>query len=676
MYSFYLFSFIPLVIFSLMVWTDIKRQPQYGKRADYLLISIIVFGLTGAVQFFFSNFAFINFLYFIGIYFLEYSIHSQRIKRSFVFDEFKQRITFLIVITVIMGILAAVSVFIPGYNNLFFYLSAAFALTGYIYCVTKMFAFPEGIIRKNNVQYLYAIVILLLSVFLKLYRNVPYFELFFILNVIYLYRLFKEYYYRKIHNINKQITDLKKIVDYKNKLVNRILNNTQEEDIKIIKKTVEDSIKEAAENLVFSDNRITGSVVYRRTGDILRVDSEDLIYGNCSPLFKMKYMNMLKEKERNEVIVKTTFNLSEIASRPIDAIPVFGEQLIKKILETKQPVSVDPVPSEFKGLQRLIVLYPVINEDKLTGIFVVFKHSTNRIFPVEERTIETIVEDLKVIFSLINGKAVQAERNRLQGEMKTAENIQTSIVPEEIILEGYDCAHLMITATEVGGDVYDFAASPQGYFLGIGDVSGHGLPAGITALIQLVAFQSIVAASRLLEKEIQPYQIYDIVNKVICEINKKRIGSDKFMTQNYLLLKDGVLHHAGAHVIALLYSHKEDKVLELDNFARKTAFLGLSDSITAVSSAGSIKIFPDDILVLYTDGVIEAKNNNSEQFGIDRLKKVILDNSSLSSREIMEKIVASVKEYAKSGDMKKYNGKLADDITLLILKKSEEEGGN
>ncbi len=173
----------------------------------------------------------------------------------------------------------------------------------------------------------------------------------------------------------------------------------------------------------------------------------------------------------------------------------------------------------------------------------------------------------------MHGKEILEERNRLEGEMKIAEKIQTSIVPTKISLDGYEISCNMVTATEVGGDTYDFAQNKFGNYFSIADVCGHGVPAGVMALLQIAAFQTAIETSDLLNKEISISELYDLINKILCKLNRDRIGSDKFMTGNLFVEKKGKFTHSGAHEIALLYKKSSKTVKELQECIVKTAFL-------------------------------------------------------------------------------------------------------
>ncbi len=258
---------------------------------------------------------------------------------------------------------------------------------------------------------------------------------------------------------------------------------------------------------------------------------------------------------------------------------------------------------------------------------------------------------------------------RLAQEMDIARNIQSSILPKNPLLPGYEIAAHMETATEVGGDSYDLLNTPLGNFISIGDVSGHGLPSGIMALIEMSALHGIIQSHLSFGSPPQPDKIYDMVNRVLCEINRDRIGSDKFMTKLLLIEKDGRFFHAGTHEIGLYYDSQRDEILELSEMIDRTAFLGLSELVDSASSLGSFSMAEGDFLLLYTDGLIEAKDAQSEQFGLERTKLWLKKNSKKAPEEILKTLRDELYSFAQEGDVRLHQGHLADDLTMLLIKR-------
>ncbi len=258
---------------------------------------------------------------------------------------------------------------------------------------------------------------------------------------------------------------------------------------------------------------------------------------------------------------------------------------------------------------------------------------------------------------------------RLAQEMDIARNIQSSILPKNPVLPGYEIAAHMETASEVGGDSYDVLNTPLGNFISIGDVSGHGLPSGIMALIEMSALHGIIQSHLAFGSPPQPDKIYDMVNRVLCEINRDRIGSDKFMTKLLLIENEGRFFHAGTHEIGLYYDSKQDAILELAEMIDQTAFLGLSELVDSSTSLGSFTMAEGDFLLLYTDGLIEAKDARSEQFGLERTKQWLKQNCHQAPESILTSLRDELYRFAQDGDVRLHQGHLADDLTMLLIKR-------
>jgi sigma-B regulation protein RsbU (phosphoserine phosphatase) len=717
-------SFFPIIIFSLLLWSDIRNKPQFGSRPRFLLLSILVFSVIACFlvqyrmfDFFweaalsFSLFSIIFALYVLTFFILEYSIHRQRIIKSHVWDDFKENFKNTIVywLLLLCIILCSFLLFVFYKMDLFngsiasaIYRSANFAalkeqgLAGredfktleYLLCLAysivgflllmkyrkKVFELQVGVVRINNFTFNMCILVLILQViyflFFDGFMKPLHLEIYVLLTISYAVRVFMEYFFQRTLNLERSIDKQEQSVLLMNELVTREVSSPLEDDVDILRSTITEELERVKRSLPLCEYAFSGSMLYSLEGDILKVMSPKLINGFCTPLQKTHTIKLLKNKKQiSDSIMKTVYDLKKINSLPLQDLMDWGEQIIKQILENKERIVINQIPDELKGLQRLIVANPIFDKERLIGLFIIFKDSFDKLFPEEENTLKWLIENLKITLAIISGKRIQRERNRLSNEMNIAKNIQTSILPKEVKIPGYEVATNMVTATEVGGDVYDYFCTAVGNYIGIGDVSGHGLPAGIMSLIQLVAFEAVVMTTDNFSRQVKPHVLYDIVNKLLCKINRDRIGSDKFMTQNYFFENGGTFHYAGAHEIALLYRKKQDNVVELKDLSRKTAFMGITELASAKTSAGNFKMRKNDVLLLYTDGAIQARNNYGSQFGIAKLKKILKSNSTIDLNKLIDKIMKALYNHALDGDLKKYSGNFADDVSLFILRK-------
>lgn len=686
----------PVVLLAVLpLWLEIRRREEFGKRPKLLRNSVLCLAVAG----FPSLAAYLELLpktgnwfiflsgasaalYVSSVILLEYSIHFQRIRDSFFEEEtsaqFKKLIApaaivlaavLLAAVLEVMQLLFGINQFLP--TGL---LGAAlliglfwFSLVVYL----ELFQFQAGVIRRKTFTITAVGVISLLTVFSAVVMGRQhYFVWFAIIHVAYLYRVFQEYFFARFIHLNDLFKKLQDTIGLRNELVDRIIHTPVQQDHTVVESMFHAAVEQTQREATLPQYSITGAAVYRRIGDELVCEADDYTFGYCIPLYEIETVRKLNREQLVSKVRDQKFNLRKLKTQSEDASKNFGMSYMRSMVETGEPVKIYDIPACFQGLVSFIAVYPVIDRDNITGCIMVFKDSFHDVFPQEDRNLRTFANNLSTIFNIIDGKQKQEERNRLQGEMEIAKNIQTSIVPKEFSIPGYQIAASMETATEVGGDVYDWIPAEDGNYLAIGDVSGHGLPSGIMTLIQMASLHGAVRAASTLKAQLPVDSLYNIVNQVLCTINRDRIGSDKFMTGNYLYQKDGKIEHAGAHEIALLYSAKSKTVNEIRGMVQRTGYLGISEHVDASSSTGSVEMHEGDVLLLYTDGIIEAMDSSNEQFGIPRMSEVLLNNCNAEPEVIVEALRTAVRNFALNGDLAKHDNHFSDDITLMVVKKT------
>jgi sigma-B regulation protein RsbU (phosphoserine phosphatase) len=712
MNNFLFFSYLAIGIACIVLWADASRRPEYGKRPAVYLVSILLLLFTGLVILFGQALFRENFrlaagpllsslllVSFIAFFVLEYSIHMQRIKKSFLLDIFKKRMIGLWVIGAVSIILLAISIlvfrtklgvrladlfgppipivldalnpYLPA-RNLLFLAFCATLIVGLFY-TNQIFNFHEGIVRQRKYPFIWLIIFTIATVIIvifpfKFISSFPWWT-FVLINILFAARAYQEYFFYRMFHLNDLHGKLTQSEKSRTQIINEVIASTAQEDRRIIGDTLASFLDSAQRSLTVSNFKFNGIMAYRKQGGVLQIDSPELILNYCVPLMKLDAVKRLGQRELNSLIIQQIYDIEQIRATPKESLPEIGHAVVKEMLETKERVIVE-IPASYKPIFRLIVAYPIFNREELTGFVVLFKTEFDQIFPQEDTIIRTLTGNLSIIFAIMEGKGIQKEKNRLSGEMDIARTIQISILPKAVTIPGYEAAGSMVTASEVGGDVYDVFASNFGTYLDIGDVSGHGLPAGMMALIHMSALHGALFTAQSLKKELGIAELYNVINKTLCSINKNRIGSDKFMTCSLLVEKDGTFTHAGTHLISLLYKKKAGEVVELRDMIDKTAFLGLSELVDAKTSVSSFTMESGDVFLLYTDGAIEAKNQNDEQFGMENLKSVFKNAIDRPVEEILRVITSAILEYAEAGDMKKFGGKLADDVSLVALRKS------
>jgi sigma-B regulation protein RsbU (phosphoserine phosphatase) len=236
------------------------------------------------------------------------------------------------------------------------------------------------------------------------------------------------------------------------------------------------------------------------------------------------------------------------------------------------------------------------------------------------------------------------ELGEIHSELELARRIQLSILPACFPASAdFRVAARYIPMTTVAGDMYDFleTADRQAGLL-IADVSGHGIPgAFIAAMVKMAAASQRVQAA-------EPARMLTAMNAALCGNTQ-----GQYVTAAYVHLDAtaGELRYAAAGHPAMLLL-RQGMVTEVAENGLPLAVL-----TDAVYSNKTLALEAGDRLMLYTDGLVEARNARGELFGEDRLSAELLDSASLTADAAADRIVKSARQWAKLQE---------DDLTLLV----------
>jgi phosphoserine phosphatase RsbU/P len=237
-------------------------------------------------------------------------------------------------------------------------------------------------------------------------------------------------------------------------------------------------------------------------------------------------------------------------------------------------------------------------------------------------------------------------------ENEIASRVQASILPGEVDVEGLAISAQMLPAEVVGGDYYDIIPVEDGCWLAMGDVAGHGLAAGVIMLMIQSAVQSLVRLS----PRARPRDLVCALNGALYENIRKRMRRDEHVT--FCLARyspDGRLVFAGAHENILICREEGD----CENIPTSGTWLGAMSDISEVTTDTTLHLGPGDIMLLFTDGVIEAGNGHGAQFGLDRLRSLLVEHRKRPPLEVRNAIMDAVL---------RWSGRPDDDVTLLVVR--------
>lgn len=247
------------------------------------------------------------------------------------------------------------------------------------------------------------------------------------------------------------------------------------------------------------------------------------------------------------------------------------------------------------------------------------------------------------------------KNERYKEQLKIAQEVQKSLLPDQLMHNAsFDICAAAEAAEEVGGDYYDILElAPDTFGLIIGDVSGKGTSAAFHMAQMKGVFHSLAL------RDVRPADFIKSANKALSACLEKK----SFITASYFWIntKASEMEFSRAgHVPAYLYRQNTDKVETLEERGMGLGILRNSDYDQYVQSK-TLPYNKGDVLLLYTDGIPEAKNQKNQQFDFGRLKESLKKHSAGTPTEIKDGIIGELAEFLDGM-------KLDDDYTIIIVK--------
>lgn len=279
-----------------------------------------------------------------------------------------------------------------------------------------------------------------------------------------------------------------------------------------------------------------------------------------------------------------------------------------------------------------------------------------------ERKVEERTEELNAALEELTATNEQLKeaRDELWGEMELTKKIQTSLLPARPVIQDYELAVHIAPAAQVGGDYYDVVNCPGVDWVVIGDVSGHGVPAGLVMMMAQTAIRTLLRN----DPHVEPHRLIEAMNEVLHE-NMKKFAEDKYMTLTAIAVHgDGRLRFSGLHEDMLIYHSAAGTVTAHETDG---VWIGMYGDIGGQVSTETLLLEPGDALLLYTDGVVQAWNRESvrghripeiDMFGQDRLADLLKRHGGRSPDAILGEIVKNLEEFRRD-----------DDATVVIVKR-------
>jgi phosphoserine phosphatase RsbU/P len=368
---------------------------------------------------------------------------------------------------------------------------------------------------------------------------------------------------------------------------------------------------------------------------------------------------LLLDPVTNVLEMKVAVQYGEKVTLP--KVPL-GEGLVGYAALHREPVLVPDVSKDPRYIKvvddvRSELAVPMLLKDRCIGVFDLESPELDA-FSKRDVEILTLLASQAAV-AIENARLYQqvsANEARLEKELRFAKRVQAALLPTQLPkrVKGVDLAASFAPARELGGDFHDFLL-PDSHTLiiALGDVSGKGTPAALYSVFAGELVRGRTFRRRYVPEQSSPANVLMSINTILHE----RQLEEYYCTLCYALfdLKRRTLTMANSGVpYPIRASGDTVAPIELPGVPLGT-FFGISyDEIT-------LPLAMDDVFVFCSDGVSEAMNRRSEEFGSTRLIEVVRQTRQLTAKDISSRIVEAVEEHRDGFPSN-------DDTTIVVLK--------
>ena len=367
-----------------------------------------------------------------------------------------------------------------------------------------------------------------------------------------------------------------------------------------------------------------------------------LVYSVIGQFLVQKFA-VVSFEGKNLKILESKFPQDEL----LNALKIYNTKLITNSITKKE------IETNYTDLQKfgIELIVPMQLQGETKGLILLGKRGSDSEY--SEADIEYIysVGSLAIV-SIENQRLFKEalEKQKLEEDLEIAHDIQKNLLPHKIPqFSNFDVVANTVFSKQVGGDYYDVITLDENNFsIAIADVSGKGVSAALM-MANLQAFLKTIC-----KQGMQIDEATGLINDLITE----NTTEGKFITFFWAIIENDskqMLYVNAGHNHPLLIS--KGKIKKLD---KGGIILGVMKTMIPYSSE-KLQLEKDDVIVLYTDGVSEAMNQNGEEFSDERLEKLSLSLAEKSAAEISSAIQNEVSKFA-------YSMVQSDDITLMVIK--------
>jgi sigma-B regulation protein RsbU (phosphoserine phosphatase) len=369
-------------------------------------------------------------------------------------------------------------------------------------------------------------------------------------------------------------------------------------------------------------------------------------------------MVLLHEDGREEPVVRAS-RIKQMAG--VSTQIMLSRTMVEKVVEERTSfLTLDAMHDPRFEAQESIILQgtrsamaaPLFDNEHVIGVL--YADTTDpatRYSRDELRTFTILANLIGVKITQARLAAAEEEKRRLELQLQTAKEIMTRILPEHVAaIEGYEVCAFQEPSLTVGGDLYDARVLSDGRsMIMMGDVTGTGIGAA------LLVSNIMASLHLLLEESLTPLELVTRLNRHVWR------STDPM---HFVTLFVGILDATTGRVDYVNAGHNPPLLVGADGAAEEIGATGVPVGTLEdfAFAAGSARIEPGGVLLLYSDGIPEAELPDGADFGMERLHAIVSRERARGA----ERIVASLREEVREflGDTP-----AGDDITLLCVRR-------
>jgi serine phosphatase RsbU (regulator of sigma subunit) len=323
------------------------------------------------------------------------------------------------------------------------------------------------------------------------------------------------------------------------------------------------------------------------------------------------------------------------------------------VLESPQYRDVSKICAATFDALKASLMVPLVYQEKVIGLFSLGDLKSGKFYNSQDIELLNTISNQGAV-AIENARLFEEnlEKQRMEEELAIAHELQTSMLPATCPqLSGFEIAAVSIPAREVGGDFYDFIEIDDDQLgLVIGDVTGKSVSGALV-------MSSSRSVFRMLSEE-KPSVGENMIraNRRI----KKDIKSGMFVALLYAVLdaNDKSLSMCSAGQTQPVYRSAKTGRTSLLETQGDTFPLGILDE--AQYEETRLKLDTGDKIIFYTDGIVEAMNEDEEFFGFEQLLSIVKQSESSTAEAMLNEILDHIKDFTG-------NAPQHDDITVIVL---------